>query len=115
MTSAAALLILLVAAAVACIAKPTRSRSCGTTPPTAEQREDGWKDRLDKAIGLRSEEYLAMRARGIADKRRLLARLQAIERKNRESDPRSVVSALPMKKRPSNLLPRTARGSGNAA
>lgn len=112
MNAAASLLVLCI---VGCVVWFTRPRPGVAAPPTAQQCKDDWKDRLDKAIGLRSEEYLAMRARGIADKRRLLARLQAIERKNRESDPRSVVSALPLKKRPSNLLPRAARGSGNAA
>ena len=113
MNAATALIVLI--GVVVSVVWLTRPRPGVAAPPTADQRKDDWRNRLDNAIGLRSEEYLAMRARGIVEKRRLLARLQAIERKNRESDPRSVVSSLPTKKRPSNLLPRAARGSGNAA
>jgi len=93
------------------------------TPPTVQQRESAWRASLDRAIGLHSEEYLAMVARGIAAKKRLLIGMRPyVQRRHalvpagplivttptRESDPGRCPS-LPLGHRV--VRPRAARGS----
>lgn len=98
MNSVAALLVLAIVAGITFLTRPRRTSAGSTVQPTPDQRKELWRARLDDEIGLKSEEYLQLRARGIAEKKRLLARLRAIERKNREPDLRSVVSPLPSKR-----------------
>jgi hypothetical protein len=70
--------IIALAFLLACVARFVMrpARHCTFAPQDDAQRLCQFRDRLDAEIGLRTSEYEAMLARGIAAKRKLLAQVR---------------------------------------
>jgi len=90
---------------IACIAfifflirRMRKARAHGNlTPQNDAQRMFQFDQRIDAAIGRKSEEYEAKLARGIRAKRRMLAQIRNIEARKAaaSADPRIVIKARP--------------------
>lgn len=84
--------VLIAITAILIVTRP-RPRRRDDVPLTPAQRHQLWRARLDDEIGLDSDEYQRLLAGGIKDKRRLLAALQAIQRRSmHEQSPQQATS-----------------------